>query len=555
MAARTLMMLATLMLSAPVVGAASAEPKASLLRSKPAALLLHEILELKPAQGYHFNVKAPQSCGGFPILSLTPRTLRCQMAAAGPSRISVNLCGDDASICIPEEFTVAVLAPKGHSAELGAAAPAQPPKGRQEAIPGFIMNDPGKALREARAGESLLLIDFYAAWCPPCNMLAEEVWPDQAVRGAAQGLVKAALDSDSDVSWPWKAHFKVGGYPTVILADHRLRELGRFVSSRPPEAVLAWLQETRKLKDEPVTEAAKRLKGGKASDKTPARAKRVGLWHFERGEYAEAVAVLKGLPDKEARKTRLKAEMKLADAQDMDGRPRLATRRKQLDSLIREFPDDVEVGGWVESFFELDEDAALKLLPAARKSLKTWRSSPRLAPTGYTPGDLLYKEARLVELSGDKEQARSLYLDAARYYEGQTSRSSLSMARGANLERAYCLKKAGKAAESRALYETLAKTYAEEFVFNYEFADLLHEEGESQKALDYARKAEEYSYGDNWLRAVALEAEIELDLGRPKAARAALEEALGQAVLPSSTDIRSHRYMAKLRALLEKCSK
>lgn len=507
----------------------------SLLQSRPGSALINEIIELKPVAGHHFNVKAPQKCGAGAALELSPRKFRCQLTELGAAKITASICDDQVTFCRSETFAVQVAAPNGYRVlpQGSAAQVSQSPGKGKLPIGDFIMNDPARALAQAKKKNELLFIDFYAIWCEPCNMLDEFVFKRKEFVSASQGMVKLALDADSDLSWGWKSHFKVGGYPTVIIANSSLREIGRIVGDRPLIGMLHWMAEQEKVKGEPIEFSKSK--------------KRIGLWHYEREEYDEAVAALEGLGDREAREHVLLARRDKAKKED-DAK----TMAAMLKQLAERFSDDVEYGQWISDFFPLDRAYALAHVSAVRKSLESWRNSPNLADTMENSGTLYVTEAEILEAAGDKGQAQASYLNAARYFAAAAEQSDLRVSRGAGLLEAYSLRKAGKIEEAKALYERLLKAYGEEFTFNYYYASTLLELKEYDKAYGYAKKAEANSYGDNWLRSVGLKAKIERALGKNNEARSTLETALASAVLPRSTDVRTHNYLAKLRQLLAK---
>ena len=70
-----------------------------------------------------------------------------------------------------------------------------------------------------------------------------------------------------------------------------------------------------------------------------------------------------------------------------------------------------------------------------------------------------------------------------------------------------------------------------------------------------AKKAEKVSYGDNWLRTVGLLAEIKIAQQKKQQAKKILDQALKEVVLPRSTQVRTHRYLAKLRKLYDQLLK
>ena len=255
----------------------------SLLVSRPSTAAVDEVIELKPIPGNHFNTEgAPQKCGGEKAMEVLPRRLRCQVKKPGVATVLVSVCDDKLTYCRQESFDVKVTGmPKAKRKSSPSKAA---PKGGKGAPTGFIDNEPARARALARREGRLLFIDFYGIWCPPCNQLEEEAYPDPAFQAASADFVKVGLDADADVSFDWKAHFKVGGYPTLIVADANLDELGSVVGSRSGPALAKFLDDVKAYKDEPVEKAAALVaKGG--PEATDLRRLRVPHWHVERGEF------------------------------------------------------------------------------------------------------------------------------------------------------------------------------------------------------------------------------------------------------------------------------
>ncbi|OGS37861.1 MAG: hypothetical protein A2506_09690 [Elusimicrobia bacterium RIFOXYD12_FULL_66_9] len=99
------------------------------------------------------------------------------------------------------------------------------------------------------------------------------------------------------------------------------------------------------------------------------------------------------------------------------------------------------------------------------------------------------------------------------------------------------------------------KAYPEEFTFCYDYASVLKSLGRDADAYPYAVRAAAAGYGDNWLRAVRLKAELELALGRKADAAKTLDEAVAQTQMPKSSAVRTGRYLLALRRLREKLTK
>jgi len=520
-----------------------------LLASLPDQILANEQLVLKPAEKHHFEMKAPQECAGFPFQLKTPRVMRCQVTEPGVYKIEVSVCDDAKTYCKFVKFQTKVDKPKGYVDGAGGERKEvlQPPKYEHPELPGFLMNEPDKALANARDGGKLLFIDFYGIWCPPCNMLEEYVYKKKTFLDQTKGMVRIMMDADSDLSWEWKGHFKVRGYPTVVIANAKLEEIDRLVGYVPVGQVLKWVREAEKQREIPIASLRAKYEGKKIDGAPAAVRKRLGMWRYHRGEYDQAIAWLKDHSDAEARKTGFAAVRRKARREGDD-----AAGLEALRALVREFPKAVEYPGWVEDLLDKDMDKALGLkhLSSAFASIARWAKSPKLEETGYALVDLQWQKATLREASGDEKGAKVAYLETAELYKKMAERSDLKVARGASLEQAYSLHKAGENERAKKLYEKLAEVYKDEFTFNYDYAYILNELEEYEKAYRYVRLAETNSYGDNWLRSVHLKAKLELKLGKKGQARASLKQALREAVVPRSTAVRTHAYIARLRKLL-----
>ena len=71
------------------------------------------------------------------------------------------------------------------------------------------------ALDEARATGKPLLIDFGASWCPPCQVMKHEVWPDKRVEQIAnERFIPVYIDTD--LQQERALTFELSSIPTII---------------------------------------------------------------------------------------------------------------------------------------------------------------------------------------------------------------------------------------------------------------------------------------------------------------------------------------------------
>ena len=79
------------------------------------------------------------------------------------------------------------------------------------------------------------LVDFYAAWCGPCRMMAP-ILEAVAAERADLTVAKVNVDDSSELA----ARFGVMSIPTLVVLDGG-DEIKRIVGARPKDALLAEL--------------------------------------------------------------------------------------------------------------------------------------------------------------------------------------------------------------------------------------------------------------------------------------------------------------------------
>lgn len=86
-----------------------------------------------------------------------------------------------------------------------------------------------QAIKQAKATDSFVLIDFYTTWCGPCKKLDKETYSDAAVLEFMEGMIPLKLDSEKGAGIDISKRHKVAAWPTIMLLDANGKEIDRVV--------------------------------------------------------------------------------------------------------------------------------------------------------------------------------------------------------------------------------------------------------------------------------------------------------------------------------------
>ncbi|WP_165700756.1 thioredoxin family protein [Alienimonas californiensis] len=131
------------------------------------------------------------------------------------------------------------------------AAPPAPQSGESKGVAAAAIppvpwrTDLTAALAESAHSGEPLLVDFAAAWCPPCRLMDEKTWSDPTVRKAVTAdVIPVKLDVGNAAAQAASDDYDVAYLPTLLLLNPAGEEVARtgFVDAA---GLLEFLDENR----------------------------------------------------------------------------------------------------------------------------------------------------------------------------------------------------------------------------------------------------------------------------------------------------------------------
>jgi hypothetical protein len=470
-------------------------------------------LALEDAAGVGVTLRGPGA-------SLVNATLAVPaLAGAVTGALDVGLCSLDGTTCRPTSWALSGALATGRKVHQPLQV-APPPAPEAPFGPQASASQLDEALARAKTSGKAVLVDFSAAWCPPCNQLAAELLHATPPDPALDGYEVVVLDADHPSSFPAKDRYDVGGYPSLLVLDAEGTERTRVVGYPGLEAMRTWLAGAAEATD------AAELADGPTSVDGP-RAAALAWWLASAGRDEEAAPWL-------ARAEETHAE----------------TAERHLAALVvRSDPAELQ---WVLTHAP---ERALDALPAASRLAE---EHPALVTAlcdaaeplaqGTVAADLL--ELRAATVTSVAERQALLRGAAAVLIARRTGVPELDKPHLTRL--ASLLERSGQPDAAVALLIAASGQWSTEPTYDLALAPLLVRLGRAAEALPVAERAEQRAWGDNHLRAAAAHARVLAALGRNDEARQVASSGLAaQPAPPPGTNPRTDRYREALRKLAE----
>ncbi|PWU13271.1 MAG: hypothetical protein C5B49_14945 [Bdellovibrio sp.] len=207
---------------------------------------------LKP--GYHFNDKAPNkvvmagkkiTTGAVSGTAISPTSIHeREIVFAGlpsPGEATLYVCDDAQTFCDIHRI------PFGGGND-------KDPKTKEDPFP--LSSQPGahaarngtwltrydEALKQARLHHQLLMIEFFARWCPGCIRLDTEVLQQPAFAELTRKMTRLRLDVDRFENSGLVGKYNAKAIPTLLVLNSEEAEIDRLTDFQPLEVITRWVQ-------------------------------------------------------------------------------------------------------------------------------------------------------------------------------------------------------------------------------------------------------------------------------------------------------------------------
>jgi tetratricopeptide (TPR) repeat protein len=144
------------------------------------------------------------------------------------------------------------------------------------------------AQKQAAAEGKLIVVDVAASWCPPCQRMSRDVYPDAAFIEFSRSQVFMLVDAENEAEGVSLAgRYNVRVYPTILIIDPRGREIDRLVGGRTTRGLI---DDLRRILEDPIPyeDALRRAR----AQGDHALLRRTGRHGLERGDYGPAQELL-----------------------------------------------------------------------------------------------------------------------------------------------------------------------------------------------------------------------------------------------------------------------
>lgn len=530
--------------------------KKGLIQPSTSNPLINEVVEYRPIDGHHFNLEAPQDCGGDSSIKTTAKKISCQFHSDGEREVIVSVCDHKKTYCKQEKVKALVQKVKSTQSKIKESPSLQTLKMQKgmkdKVLSRFKEMTPDEAV-QAIPMKKAALVMISAEWCPPCNQAKEFMLQTQIFKDATKNLLLIYVDGDSPSSEAWNQKLQTRYYPSFVVLNNDLERVSVF-SDGDTETHIRKLTEALNNLNDPLNylfqRVEERQEGGflrKLKDLLYSEEdivqdnKRYIEYLASVAKYNDVLTYLEKIePSKEY--DRIRMESYYMSSNDKD--------EEFLESFLNQDPSETSFYYYALKDYcektkkeEVFSKACFGYKENFLKSLTINESWPEEEKKLYTAVFSKVK-ARLSDFFGESN-TQALYAQCVSDYNDLYTVTPLGKrSRSVRIEQIACLKGDSQSIE---ILNSLAEDYPFEETFHRKLAKQYAKKKQFDLALEYNQKAIDYSYGYMWIYNVAERANYLRQASKQKEALALVESAMSEVIL-NKEDPRVNSALKSLRA-------
>jgi hypothetical protein len=541
------------------------ESTPTLVQFYPSEVLRNEIVEFRPVDAHHFSFEAPQNCGTGSLNEKNPRTIKCQFTQSGPTQVLLNVCDDKKTYCRPiplkinvadvEAGNVTALKKNEHiNKEL-----------KKTLIAGFNEGTPQEVTANAHNQPVFVMVS--TDWCPPCNESKEYLLPSEAFKSATQNWYKVYVDGDSVGAADWEKTVPYHYFPSFVLHNSRMEEIGRFNGELRQSEFVAWAKEQNEWLNDPIakvkTRVLERTDGqwsrkirdfvaGVSVEQQHQDEERLLKWALDQ-EDRGLITLLVAQGDYPAlRSSILQYQISELERIGVEQKKDFKAEKIKLhQALLQETIHGEHWSTYLQSLCEVDALACRPYLAQISARLDYLTKDQSLKPSEQESrlGDEYYSITEIYRTLDEKVALKDFANACVNHFAAMQKTSALKISRAGNQGMVACLELSDDFQREEKALKTLMEAYPTEPTFLWRMARMRKKQKKFDDAIAWINKAEALAYGYNWFSLQALKAEVLINQKKTADAKRVVSETLAQIHLDPSTESRNQRLVAKLRAL------
>jgi thioredoxin-related protein/cell division septation protein DedD len=107
----------------------------------------------------------------------------------------------------------------------------------------FVLNDIPSAQTQAATQQKLLLVQFTARWCTPCQIMEQNTWTDPTlIAYMAENCVASKVDIENFNGMSFTHQYQVKSVPTILVFSANGEMLGRYENSISASHLIKYLE-------------------------------------------------------------------------------------------------------------------------------------------------------------------------------------------------------------------------------------------------------------------------------------------------------------------------